>query len=133
MSPPSPSVSVRLRHYITLATQSVPLIGLLGITGRDFNPLQLLILVPLAVTAAGPVLELTGRRWGWYLTLGGFSLQIVGMLVVLVMVLGMGSWQYIRWSDLALLTIFVPPVALLIWNWLAGREPRPASAAIGAE
>jgi hypothetical protein len=121
---PSPSgVSTRLRHYITLATQSVPLIGLLGMIGRDFHAQQLLILVPLAVTAAGPVLELAGRRWGRYVTLGGFSLQLAGMLLVIGLVLGMGSTQYLRWSDLAFLTLIVPPLVLLIWNWRAGREP----------
>lgn len=125
MSQPTPGVSVRLRHYITLATQAVPLLGLLGMIGRDFHAVQLLILLPLAVTAAGPLLELAGRRWGRYLTLGGFSLQLAGMLVVIAMVLGMGSWQYIRWSDLALLTLFVPPLVLLVWNWRAGREPAP--------
>jgi hypothetical protein len=125
----SPGVSTRLRHYITLATQSVPLIGLLGMIGREFHALQLLILVPLAVTAAGPVLELTGRPWGRYVTLGGFSLQIAGMLLVIGFVLKMGSLQYLRWSDLALLTLFVPPVVLLVWNWRAGREsPSPSSA-----
>lgn len=132
MPPPSPGVSVRLRHYITLTTQSVPLIALLVMTGRDFNPRLLLIVAPLAITAAGPLLELGGRRWGRYVTLGGFSLQLAGMLFVCCMVLGMsGSWQYVRWSDLALLTLFVPPLVLLIWNWRAGRE-KPAQQESGA-
>ncbi len=132
MPPALPGVSVRLRHYITLATQSVPLIGLIGMSGRNFQPTQLLILVPLAITAAGPILELNGQRWGRYLTLGGFSLQLLGMIVVLGLVLGMtGSLQYVRWSDLALLTLFVPPLVLLIWNWRAGR-PTPPPAEPGA-
>jgi hypothetical protein len=125
MSSASPGVSTRLRHYITLATQSVPLIGLLGMIGRDFHALQLLILMPLAVTAAGPILELSGRRWGRFVTLGGFSLQIAGMLLVIGIVLSMGSTQYIRWSDLALLALFVPPAVLLVWNWRAGRPSAP--------
>ena len=124
----SPGVSARVRHYITLATQSVPLIGLIGVIGPDLNPVQLFILIPLAVTAAGPVLELAGQRWGRYVTLGGFSLQLAGMLFVAAMVLRMGSWHYIRWSDLALLTLFMPPLVLLIWNWRAGREPAPKPA-----
>ena len=124
-----PNLSVRLRHYITLATQSVPLIGLLVLTGRSFHLLQLLILVPLAITASGPILELCGQRWGRYVTLGGFSLQLAGMLSVVGMVLTIsGSWQYARWGDLALLTLFVPPLVLLIWNWRSGREVPPAPA-----
>lgn len=126
MPPDSPGVSARLRHIITLATQSVPLIGLVGMIGRDFHPVQLLILLPLAVTAIGPILELAGRPWGRYVTLGGFSLQLAGMLFVMAGVLSMGSWQYLRWSDLALLTIFLPPLLLLTWNWRAGRAPAPA-------
>ena len=129
MPPASPGVSVRLRHSITLATQSVPLIGLVGMNGRDFHPAQLLILVPLLATAAGPILELNGRRWGRYVTLGCFGLQLAGMVLVLALVLGMsGSWHYARWSDLAMLTLFLPPLALLIWNWRAGRELAPAPA-----
>ena len=126
-----PPVSTRVRHFITLATQSVPLIALLAMTGRDLNPRLLLIVAPLAITAAGPLIELSGRRWGWYVTLGGFSLQLAGMLFVCCMVLGMtGSWQYVRWSDLALLTLFLPPLILLVWNWRAGREVPPAPAPV---
>ncbi len=125
MSSASPGVSTRLRHYITLATQSVPLAGLVAITWRDLHPAQMFILVPLLITAAGPVLELAGQPWGRFVTLGGFSLQIVGMLFIAVGVLSMGSWQYLRWSDLAFLTFFLPPLVLLVWNWRAGRPPAP--------
>ena len=47
---PPPSVSVRLRHSITLATQSVPLIALTIITWRKFNPATLLMLALLAIS-----------------------------------------------------------------------------------
>jgi hypothetical protein len=128
MSSPSasPGVSTRLRHYITLATQAVPLIGLVAIMWRDMHPVQMFILVPLLITVTGPVLELAGQAWGRYVTLGGFSLQLIGMLCVAVGVLSMGSWQYLRWSDLAFLSLLLPPLVLLLWNWRAGR-PAPAA------
>ena len=121
-----PILPARLRHYITLATQAVPLIGLLVLNGRNFHPIQLLIVGPLAMTAVGPILELNGRRWGRFVTLTGLSLQIAGMLAVLAMVMALGgNMRQIRASDLAFFTLILPPLMLLIWNWWAGRE-RPA-------
>jgi hypothetical protein len=125
-----PGLSARLRHYATLATQVVPVI-ILVLNAASGNVLKsLVLLLPLLLATTGPILELTGRRLGRYLTLGGLGLQIAGLIVLFVMIYNtsIGPVKF-QASDLWVILLFLIPVTLFLWNYLGGRNPVPVAVA----
>ncbi|MDQ5977468.1 MAG: hypothetical protein QG602_440 [Verrucomicrobiota bacterium] len=126
MSNTSDGFSGRIRLYVTLVIQIVPLIALaMNLSATNWYKLGL-VLLPFLLASAGPILELAGKRNGRALTVSGLSLQIVGALVFVVLVLQAGNGALkIGSSDLPGLTLILGVLlvlaGLLVWTFRAGR------------
>jgi hypothetical protein len=134
MNNPADGFSGRLRHYVTLVIQIVPLIVFtLNLPGSSLTRVVLL-LAPLFLASVGPVLELAGRRVGRTLTLTGLGAEAVGAILlitaVLIAVKGVPKLHTGDLVGVALLAgLIIVPGGLFIWNYRAGLDGRQDRAA----
>jgi len=122
--------SGRLRLYVTLVIQIVPLIVLsLSLTAANASRVGLLI-APLLLASVGPILELSGKRKGRTLTLTGLGVQVIAAIALAVAILTSGSGlPKLSAGDLGgvafLASLIIIPGSLLVWNFQGGRTVKP--------
>lgn len=124
MTPTPLSLADRIRLYLTLTLQVVPLIVLLFTIS---NSKSLLLIIPLLLTAIGIIMELTGRSAGRVLALGMLGLQALVMCGVLVFVIYMTNFagspdDKLTAGDLPTLLLLLVPLGIFLWNYLGGRK-----------
>lgn len=133
MSNTSDGVSGRLKHYVTLVIQIVPLIVLVvNVSSTNWYKLGLLVL-PLVLACVGPVLQLGGKQIGRALTLTGLGLQVLGALVFFAAVLLSGEGApKLTAGDLTgialILGLILVPAGLFVWNLRGAGGSSPGAA-----
>jgi len=125
------SLADRIRLYITLSLQAVPLIVLLFTTSSYKS---LFIVIPLLLTVIGISMELAGRSAGRALALWMLGLQALAMCGAAVFVIYMtfsaaGTNDMLSAGDLPTLSLMLVPLGIFLWNYLGGRK---AALAVGA-
>lgn len=120
--------SGRLRIYVTLVIQVVPLIVLSLNNTAIYTSPGIVLLASLLLASVGLILELAGKRQGRTLTLTGLGVQVLGAIawVATFLFSDPDMLPLLSAGGLTFLMILIAvPGSLFFWNYQAGRSASP--------
>lgn len=123
MTTPKLPLAARIRHYLTLIVQSIPLTFMAVALANGLTPLRLAVTLFFLLAVLGPVAELMGRSLGRKLTLATLAIETGAFGFALVVLLREDGIE--SSDDVTTVALLLVPAVFLIWNLLGGRK-RPA-------